>query len=260
MLGIDEIHLGDCEIWKPAVGYEDYLEVSNKGNARRKAHSFVKRNGRWCHVPSRVLKLNPTRTGYLLVNAKGRKAEQIHRLVALTFIPNPNNLAEVNHKDENKANNRVENLEWCSHKYNSSYGTRISRIKQTLKEKSRGKSVSQYTKEGELIRTYKSIREATKKTGINNIGICVRGNSKYAGGFVWIESSKSFEDWVKKVCSKIKDKEKTILQIDKNGNIVKEYRSESEVERITGIKKLIISRICRGKHRQFGDFIWKFKN
>ena len=68
---IDEIYNMDYEIWKPAVGYEDYLEVSNKGNARRKAHSFVKSNGRWCHVPACNLKLQKTKTGYFLVNAKG---------------------------------------------------------------------------------------------------------------------------------------------------------------------------------------------
>jgi hypothetical protein len=120
------------EIWKPAAGYEDFLEVSNLGNARRKAYSFIKSNGRWCHVRSCNLKLHPTRTGYLLVNAKGTKSEQIHRLVALTFIPNPNGYPEVNHKDENKANNCVENLEWCTHNYNLSYGERNRKISITL--------------------------------------------------------------------------------------------------------------------------------
>ena len=62
------------------------------------------------------------------------KNEHIHRLVALTFIPNPNNLPQVNHKDEDKSNNCVDNLEWCEHKYNVNYGTAIERASKSRKE------------------------------------------------------------------------------------------------------------------------------
>ena len=174
------------EIWKPVKGYEEFIEVSNLGNVRRKAHSFIKTNGRWCHVRACELKPHKTKRGYVLVKIKCSKMISLHRLVATTFIPNPLNLPEVNHKDENKENNRVDNLEWCTHQYNSSYGTRNSRIKQTLTEKpNNGKPISQYTKDGVFVKTYSSIRDAVEKTGINDIYLCFKGKIKYAGGFVW---------------------------------------------------------------------------
>lgn len=171
------------EIWKPAFGYEDYLEVSNKGNARRKAHSFVKSNGRWCHVHACNLRLCKTKTGYFLVNAKGGKAEQIHRLVALTFIPNPNNYTEVNHKDENKGNNCVENLEWCTHKYNSSYGERNRKISATLSQTHPSKKKVKNSDE----KCFDSIADAARfvKGSPGNIVKCLKGQIKTAYGYKW---------------------------------------------------------------------------
>lgn len=248
------------EIWKPAVGYEDFLEVSNKGNARRKAHSFIKRNGRWCHVRSYNLKLHPTRTGYLLLNAKGGKAEQIHRLVALTFIPNPNNYPEVNHIDEDKTNNCVENLEWCTHQYNSSYGSRPQKIKETLLRKNHcGKNVSQYTQDGVFIRTFCSFAEAMRQTGIKGIFNCANTKITQAGGYVWIKNGDTFEQWKERV-KKIRPKERCVLQFDKNGNFINEYMSATKAGKATGANKSRIIQCCRGNINSAGGFIWKYKN
>lgn len=96
------------EIWKPVVGLEEYFEISNLGRLKRK---------------DRILKATNDR-GYLKiklsVNGK-RYLRYIHRLVAEAFIPNPNNYKEVNHKDSNPENNRVDNLEWCDRRYNLDY-------------------------------------------------------------------------------------------------------------------------------------------
>ena len=104
----------------PVVGYENLYEVSSYGNVRRKM-----KDGR-----VRPLKLVICKTGYLVVTLcnKGQRVVKVHRLVAEAFIPNPNNLPEINHKDENKMNNCVENLEWCTSKYNCNYWTRGARI------------------------------------------------------------------------------------------------------------------------------------
>ena len=102
------------EEWKNVIGYEGLYEVSNKGNVRN-----VRRNT--------LLKLSKNKYGYIQVYLykNGIKTGlTVHRLVAEAFIENPDNLPEVNHKDEDKTNNRVENLEWCSHKYNVNYGHR----------------------------------------------------------------------------------------------------------------------------------------
>ena len=109
------------EEWKPVVGYEGLYEVSNTGQIRS-----LKRNI--------ILRPKKEPTGYLRCNLslnKNVKTFSIHRLVAQAFLPNPDNLPEVNHKDEDKTNNRVENLEWCNHKYNMNYGTRNIRSKDT---------------------------------------------------------------------------------------------------------------------------------
>lgn len=108
------------EEWKAVPGYEGLYEVSNKGNVRN-----VRRNT--------LLRLQKNQ-GYIRVwlYKNGIQAGlRVHRLVAQAFIPNPDNLPEVNHIDEDKTNNRVDNLEWCSRKYNVNFGTRNIRAKET---------------------------------------------------------------------------------------------------------------------------------
>ena len=121
------------EVWKDVVGYEQYYEVSNQGRVRSKSRTVHGMN-EW-EMEGRVLRqANSGRYWqvYLCVNGKG-KSKSVHRLVAEAFIPNPDNLPEVNHKDENRYNNHIDNLEWCTHKYNVNYGTRNQRISKARK-------------------------------------------------------------------------------------------------------------------------------
>ena len=109
------------EEWKEVPDYEGLYEVSNTGNVR----SLIK---------NKIIKGFINRCGYKLVGLSKNgisKWFQVHRLVAQVFIPNPDNLPMVNHKDEDKNNNRVENLEWCDAKYNINYGTRLDKVKKT---------------------------------------------------------------------------------------------------------------------------------
>ena len=110
------------EIWKDIEGYEGLYQISNKGR--------VKSLGNNKNRKEKILSCKPNNKGYLRVNLykNGKKKHfSVHRLVAIAFIPNPNNLLEVNHKDENKENNHVKNLEWCTSEYNNNYGTHNER-------------------------------------------------------------------------------------------------------------------------------------
>ena len=106
----------------------------------------------------------------------------VHRIVATAFMPNPNNYPVVNHKDENPTNNNVENLEWCTQKYNMNYRTCANRI-----GLANSKRVTMFSKSHEKIETFKSIIDAERKTGISNgsIGDCLHGRRKTAGGYIW---------------------------------------------------------------------------
>ena len=118
----------------------------------------------------------------------------VHRLVASAFIPNPNNLPEVNHKDENKLNNRLENLEWCDRKYNSNYGTRNQKA-----ANKKFKAVNMYSLEMKFIRKFDSLKEAGKYVNGNpcNIAQNCKRRSKSSYGYIWrwckytIETDKS---------------------------------------------------------------------
>ena len=118
------------EIWRPVVGYEGLYEVSSYGRVR----SLDKYDSRNRFRKGRILTLYTETGGYLRahLSSNGKaKHHSVHRLVAEAFIPNPDNLPEINHIDEDKINNRADNLEFCNRKYNVNYGTRTDRMRDT---------------------------------------------------------------------------------------------------------------------------------
>lgn len=163
------------EIWKDIEGYEGIYEISNLGRVR----SF--KNGK-----VRILKPLTNKRGYLRVQLRKNnslKTLQIHRLVAQAFLPNPNNLPQVNHKDEDKTNNIVSNLEYCDAKYNNNYGNRNKKVAEAL-----SKVVLQIDKNTNIIiNIFPSLMEAERQTGCknNNICHCCKGKRKSAGGYKW---------------------------------------------------------------------------
>lgn len=157
------------ENWKVIVGYEGLYEVSDKGRVKSLNYNRTRTD--------RIMKPEKSHGGYLYVSLcknGQRKSLLVHRLVAEAFIPNPNNLETVNHKDQVKTNNSVDNLEWMSRADNVIYSN--ARTVQMLDKST-----------GELLATFPSAHEAERVTGIanQNISSCCRGKLKSSGGYVW---------------------------------------------------------------------------
>lgn len=149
------------EIWKAIKGYEGLYQVSNLGRVKSLYRCII---------------LSPkiSNSGYYVVTLSlngETKMFLIHRLVAQNFLENPDNLSCVNHKDQNKLNNCVSNLEWCDNRYNIRY--------------SKAKKVGCY-KDDKLIKIYDALRD-TKKDGFNfrSIASCCSGKYKHSGGYQW---------------------------------------------------------------------------
>ena len=165
------------EVWKDIEGYEGLYQVSNLGRVKSLKGSHEK-------YKEKILKPRKNSNGYLRVGLC-RKDFYIHRLVAQAFIPNPNNYLEVNHKDETRDNNRVDNLEWCNKTYNMNYGTIKERIGKASKGRSLG-SKSARAKKVKCITTgeiFDCMTDAHKKYNIdlNCICACCKGRQKTAG-------------------------------------------------------------------------------
>lgn len=126
------------EIWKDIDGYEGYYQVSNYGRVKSLPRWIAYSDGRCYFYDGVLLKQKHDHGGYCLVELtinSNLHTCKVHRLVAKAFIPNPNNFPEINHKDEDKTNNCVDNLEWCDNNYNNHYGTRQERINNIMIDK-----------------------------------------------------------------------------------------------------------------------------
>lgn len=154
------------EIWKTIDEFQDY-EISSHGRV-------------YSHHRNKLKKLVPDKDGYntaILHDKRRFKNCKVHRLVAQAFIPNPNNLPQVNHKDEIKDNNYVDNLEWCTNKYNLNYSD-TAKSKRTL--------VGKYNSNGDLIKAYNSMT-AVNEDGYDqaHVSKVCNGIRPHHKGYIW---------------------------------------------------------------------------
>lgn len=175
------------EIWKDIKDYEGKYQISNLGNIK----SLPRQMGFYSNSNIKIINGYIKKEGYFQVDLykdNHRKKFYTHRLVAKAFIYNPNNYPQINHKDENKSNNTVDNLEWCTAKYNINYGSRTENAKKNKINHSKlSKKILQYDINNNFIKEFPSSMEIQRELGLFSTSIirnCKR-KTKTVGGFIW---------------------------------------------------------------------------
>lgn len=234
------------EEWRPVKGYEGYYEVSNYGRVKSlpRYHRHYISGELITSYSGGIRAHNYDEYGYdsIMLKKNGTvKNKAVHRLVAEAFIPNPDNLPIINHKDENPSNNRVENLEWCTNQYNVTYGTAIERrVEKTIKPVYH---VDRF--DNTIIKKWDSMIEAERVGGFNGSAIsrCCLGKSEGAQGFKWCYATD--EDY-KRVCDVFymtAEDKKPVERI--YSEIIKEERrkEKEEEKKLNPIKDIPVEQI-----------------
>lgn len=242
------------EIWKPVVGYEGLYEVSSLGRIRS-VDRIVFQQGRSQKYKGCIMSPFIGNHGYYgirLSKNNKKKTYSVHRLVALAFIPNPDNLPVINHKDETHTNNCVSNLEWCTQKYNMNYGTVRERVSEA-----NGLKVAQYDLEGNLINTFRSIKDASRKTGVSATSIngCTIGKYYTGGKYIWLATETPPLKITPKFSKRYRGK---ISQYDLDMNLIAKYGSGREAAIKTGFNNECICSCCRGILKSYKGYIWRY--
>lgn len=199
----------------------------------------------------------------IMLSKNGRKyGTFVHRLVAKAFIPNPDNLPIINHKDENPRNNDVSNLEWCTYSYNNTYNA--THLKRAEKK---SKKVYKYDSSGKIVEIYDSAGKAAESVGASksNICYCCLGKVKVTHGYVFSYEPISEEEIVSRFKNsaffqnrKGQRKPKKVAQYDLNMNYLSMFESTNDAGRSLRINPSLIGGVCRGEHKTTHGYIFKY--
>ena len=223
------------EIWRPIPGFE-YYSVSNIGRVK---NPFGK-----------VLKPSSNYKGYLIVNLSSEyikhKQMFVHRAVALAFIPNPDNLPQVNHINHNKSDNNVENLEWCTNLYNQRYSHALV--------------VNQYDLEGRFIKSWKAISDIESVLAISttNISKCCKGEITTINNFVFLYDGDSIEDRLMMIRNKYKCKCRKIKAYNMDNVLQNTFDSVNEAASYYHFSPKSVIDCCKQRKYSNQEIIFRY--
>lgn len=242
------------EIWKDIKGFEGRYQVSNMGRVRGL--------DRWtnhlhpCFIKGKILKTDvPNNKGYYRVSLSDGNRNythyEVHRLVALHFVPGYKDGLVVNHKNEIKTDNRAENLEWCTFQYNINYSDNVA---------PRRRTVYQYTMEGDFIAKHKCCADIEKQFGTYQgamVHIMYESKTGIWNGYRWSFDVRTKEQWTE-IAKKYKSSRRPVAQYDDNGNEIGRYNTATSAANKYGISLTAICNCCNGKSHHAAGYIWKF--
>ena len=239
--------MSQVEIWKDIPGFEGLYQASNRGNIKSLDKYVGYKDTGTALRKGKILSPKVTNTGYLevvLMKNNVRCCRRVHRLVAITFIPNSFNYPCINHINEVKTDNRIENLEWCNSKQNNdAYYTQRTKI-------------YQYDLQGNLIKEWDSITNASNSVGINKTGIqhCCKGILKTFYGYIWTYFPLNPSELKRRTTN---NNLVSIAQYDQRGIRIATYESMSAAARTIGCNSSAISMACNGLRKTIKGYIWK---
>lgn len=223
------------EIWKDIAGFEGFYQISNYGRVK----SLRRYKSNWSKkqiVNEKIKRYSDNGHGYIIVPlSKNNKQKMfyVHRLVAIAFLQNPLNLPEINHKDENKSNNKIDNLEWCTGLYNANYGSAKYRAQEKRKANGWLKSIDMYDLKGNLLKHYIKAYDV-EKDGLSRRGVyatCQKRTRSYKGCvFRFSGDTFSYREREKHTFGE----KKKVIKTDSKGKIVHIYQSIKEAEKENG--------------------------
>lgn len=222
------------EIWKDIEGYEGLYQVSNQGRVKSLSRKVA---NAMFSIKEHVVKEGDNGHGYKFVslwaNNKGNRY-YVHRLVALAFIPNPNDYKYINHKDEDKSNNHVSNLEWCTAKYNCNYGNHTKKLKESYISDGNNRPIDVYDMSGNFVKTYACSNEACKELNVHRraLYLACQGVTKSCKGHRFAFHGEALKEYeVGRGFSKVIH----VFKYDSEGYLVSWYNSMRDAERDNGM-------------------------
>lgn len=244
------------EIWKDIKGFEGKYQVSNLGRVRSLDRTTIDKAGRAHHTRGMILKdsLNKGKGYYRVSLSDGHRKYthyEVHRLVALHFVPGYQDGLVVNHKNEIKTDNRADNLEWCTYKYNLNYSDHVGWKR---------KPVYQYDLDGNFIQKHKCCADAEKMIGAYQGAMVHAMYESKVGmwrGYRWSFDYRTKEQWAE-ILKNHKSSLHPIVQMDDESNEIRRFNTTSEAAKVMGVSVTAICNCANGKTQHSAGYKWRY--